>query len=115
MQQVLCVAEPEVANGRRREDALVADVVNREDRARPGEQAIPGVNRAQVERRERRVPVVAMKDVRREPEALTGLERRACQQQKAQVLVRSGAIDARSVVQGRAVHQVDWQWDTWQP
>ena len=87
------------------EDALVADVVDREDAARRAENAfVPTVGVAQQQRREGRVPVVRMQDVRREGHALAALEGRPRQCEVAHVLVGRVGVDAgRSKRAGQSI------------
>ena len=71
-----------------------------------GEQAVPGIHRAQEQRRECGMPVVRMDHVRREWQPLAGLQRRARQQQKSPVLVGTAAVEACPVVELRAIDKI---------
>ena len=78
------------------EAALVANVVDREDALRAAENLpVPGVGRAQEQGRQGGVPVVAVHDVRREPDALTAFQRGTRQHQVAEIFIRS--VGVRSV------------------
>ena len=109
VQQVRARSQPKIARRGCREDALVTDVVDREDGASRRKQPIPGIDRTQEERREGGVPVVAMENIRREPHALAALDGRAREQQEAQVLVDFAGVEVGALVERRAVHQVDHQ------
>ena len=100
-------ARPHVGGGTGREDALVTDVVDREYAAgRAEDLRVPCIGRAQQQRRERRVPVIAMHDIRREAEPLAAFERRACEHQVAHVLVVRVRINEGTVEHGWAVHEL---------
>ncbi|MEZ4338598.1 MAG: hypothetical protein R3B82_18405 [Sandaracinaceae bacterium] len=71
VEHVARVLEPDVVEHVAAEERpLVADVVEREDGARPFEQPVPGEHRAQRHRDERALPVVDVRDVGREAELL---------------------------------------------
>ena len=107
MQGLDAHARSHVGGGTGREDALVTDVVNREDAAgRAEDLRVPCIGRAQQQRRERHVPVIAMHDIRREAEPLAAFERRACQHQVAHVLIVRVRINEGAVEHGRAVHEL---------
>ncbi len=99
--------EPDLVEHLGREDALIAEIVQGEHGARLREQPVPGVDRAQVDRRQRRVPVVDVDDVRRPAHALAALERDAGEQGVAQVLVPLAAVDRVVVIERRTVDEVD--------
>jgi hypothetical protein len=65
VQQLLVPGKAEIGYLAGGEDALVTDVVDGEQRARAGEQRLRLEAGAQEQRRERRVPVVAVNDLRR--------------------------------------------------
>ncbi len=106
MQQVRLGAEVQIAQCRRAEGPLIADVVNRQDRARVPEQLVPVVGRLEKQRRERGVPVVAMQDLGRPLHVLAGGEHGAGERQEAQVLIRIGRVQGRTREQLGAIHQV---------
>ena len=108
MKQLAADTGPEVGNVPGTEDALVADVVDCEHAPGAAEDLpVPGVGRAQQQRREGRVPVVAVHDVRREPEPLAALECSTRQHQVAQVLVRTVGVELRPVEERGTVDQVN--------
>ena len=85
--------------------ALVTQVVDRQHRAGPRERGLAGAGRLQVERDQRGMPVVAVHDVRADPQRGAGRQRRPREQQETQVFVRAGAVQPGPVEQGRAIHQ----------
>ena len=101
-------AGPDVRRRGRAEHPLVTDVVDREDAACIAEGLlVPGVGSAQQQGRERRVPVIAVHDVRREPHALAAVERGPGEHQVTHVLVGRVRVDARPVENRGAVDQVN--------
>src|SRR5690606_7302563 len=87
-------------------DALVANVVDCQYRTGSGEQPVPRVTRLQVKGDQRRVPVVAVKDVGREAHVLAHLDRGSGEQQETQVLVVIRRVDAVALVELRATQEV---------
>src|SRR5688572_9659878 len=85
----------------------MAEVVDREHGPRSVEEPVPAIHRLQMEREEGRMPVVAVKDVRRPAEPTASLQRRSREQDEAPVLVRILRVDRWPLVEGRAVDQVE--------
>src|SRR5205823_6490529 len=98
--------EPEIRDALGGEDALVADVVDGEHRAGRAKQWLARPHRAQEERRERRVPVVAMQNPGREAEPPARLERGAREGEEAQVLVGIAGVDRAARVELRTIDEV---------
>ena len=71
------------------EYTLVPDVVDGQHRFGLFEQRVPGVQRLEVDRHQRRVPVVNVENVRCEVQPLAHLDRRPGQERKADVLVKT--------------------------
>ena len=107
MEEIARVVQPGVGDGVRAERALVGEVVDREERARLREEAIPPVTRLEREREEGGLPVVAVDDVGREAHALAHLERGTRQHEEAQVLVGICRVERRAMVDGRAVDEMN--------
>ena len=106
VQQVAPARQPEIGNPGRREDALIADVVDRQHRAGRGEQRLVLPHRLEEQRRKGGVPVVAMQNLRRPGEALAGGQRRAREPEEAQVLVGIAGVEGGARIQRGAVDQV---------
>ena len=78
-----------------------------QNRLAVAEQPVPVVDRLEVERHQRRMPVVAVEDVGPPAHALAALDGGAREQGEAQVLVPLAGVDAVAVKQLRAVDEVD--------
>ncbi len=111
--QVRCVQprqvgrrQPQVRRAVGAEDALVADVVDGEQRAGGGEQRLVLEDGAQQQRGEGGVPVIAVHDARCPAHLATGHEGRAREGDEAQVFVRIAGVEAGAREQRRAVDQV---------
>src|ERR1700730_6356255 len=64
------------------------------------------INRPQEKRQKGRVPVVAMKYIRHEPQALTALDRGAREQQEASMFIRIKGVEIRTTEQLGAIDEV---------
>jgi len=87
------------------DDALVAQVVDREHGGRVRECALLGVVRAHEGRRPRRLLVVRVQDVERLAEALDRLYRRAREEEEALGVVRVALARGRVVIEPGAVEE----------
>jgi hypothetical protein len=105
VQKLHAFAEPQVVRRLGREHALVPQVVDREQGARALEQAVPGIDRLEVERQEGGVPVVRVDDVGRPLPALRELDCGAREDREAQVLVGVLGVDRGAGEQCRAVDE----------
>ena len=99
------VPEPELAGRGRGQHPLVAQIVDGQHRTGPRKQRLGRACRLQVQGQQRRVPVVAMDDVRGQPQAAAGLQRGPAEQQETQVLVGTVAVEAAPRVQRRTVDE----------
>lgn len=106
LQVLLAGLEPQVGENRGGEEPLVAEVVDGEDRARGAEQAIPRVQRLEVEGNQRGLPVVTVEDLRTPLHALAALQSRAREQGEAEVLVGVVRVEARAVEEHGAMDEV---------
>src|SRR5439155_17240794 len=84
----LIPAEIECRQPRGIEHPLKREIVNREDRRRAAEQRMRGVERAQIDRREPRLPVMRVDDRRAGAAPPRELERRAREERAAPRVVR---------------------------
>ncbi len=90
----------------RRELPLVADVVDGQNRAGVGEQAVPAVEGPQQQRPEPSMPVMAVKDMGTEAKVLAAFDGDARQRQETQVLVRRARVNGLPTIKRRAVDEV---------
>jgi len=108
-------AEAEPVDRRGVEIPLVPDVVDREqDPGRP-EQLVPFVDRAQQERDEGRVPVVAVEHVRSPAEPLATFDHGTRKEREALGLVGFQRVERAAVKELRAVDQDDFEIGSGQP
>ena len=116
MQRFDADARPDVGRGCGAENALVTDVVDREYAAcRSEDRVVPRISGTQQQWRKRRVPVIAVHDVRRKSQALAAVERGSRQHQVADVFVLRIRIDEGPIEDGGAVHQLDPEVGAGQP
>ena len=106
VQEAAPARQPEIGNPGRREDALIADVMDRQHRAGRREQRLVLPGRPEEQRRKGGVPVVAVQNLRRPPRALAGGERRAREGEEAQVLVGIAGVQGGARIQRGAVDQI---------
>ena len=89
------------------EDTLVAKIVQRQDTAATFEQAAAVAARAEQDWYQGRVPVMAMHDVRGPVESFAHVDRGIAQHGKAKMFVIAVPVQRVSVIELRAVHQVE--------
>src|SRR6202011_1984279 len=106
IEQVLRSAQPQVGNGRGGHNSLIADVMDGQHRSGLGKSRYRRINRPQEKRQKGRVPVVAMKYIRHEPQALTALDRGAREQQEASMFIRIKGVEIRTTEQLGAIDEV---------
>ena len=111
------VGQPDAFHRRLRKQSLIAQVVNREDHRQRPHHRIVRVLRAQQQRHQRRLPVVAMNHVR-QPHALHELDRHARKLGIALrvvgivaglVAVELRAVEVRGIVHEEIAHALDWR------
>ena len=99
--------QTEIAHHLGRKEPLVGDVVDRQHRLGVLEEAVPAVEGLEIDRHQRRVPVVAMHDVGAEAHSLAALENGAREESEAQVLVPFAGVEAVALVELGTVDEID--------
>ncbi len=107
VQQVAAGAQVQIGGRGGAERSLVADVVDRQHGTRLAEQLIRVVGGLEKQRRERRVPVVAVQYPGRPLHLLATGEHRARERQEPQVLVGIRGVQRRPPEELRAIDQID--------